>query len=295
VLLRPIEVGRVGSVLVLTALAVGCLRAHVWGQTPDGSPVDLPRAASTITNTLGMKLVLIPSGEFLMGSPDSDSEALDDEKPQHRVRTMRPFYLGVTEVTQGQYRALNNENPSRFKGSDDLPVENVSWDDAIAFCNKLSEREGLKPYYQLGTGAPSGGDGYRLPTEAEWEYACRGGNTTRYSFGDDATRLAEFGWYQGNSDRKTHPVGQKGPNAWGLYDMHGNVWEWCGDGYKTSYYKESPPTDPSGASQAALRVLRGGSWSSRPRFARSALRYGYTPALRRDDVGFRVARVQSGR
>ena len=128
-----------------------------------------------ITNSIGMKLVLIPAGEFWMGSPDSDKDARDDEKPQHQVRITRPFYLGVTEVTQGQYRAVTGENPSHFKGSDDLPVEQVSWNDAIAFCNKLSEREGLKPYYQSGAGVPSGGDGYRLPTEAEWEYACRAG------------------------------------------------------------------------------------------------------------------------
>ena len=162
-----------------------------------------------------MKLVLIPAGEFLMGSPDSDKDAEDDEKPQHRVRITRPFYLGA-RGDQGQYRAVTGENPSHFKGSDDLPVEKVSWNDAIAFCNKLSEREGLKPYYQFGAVARSGGEGYRLPTEAEWEYACRAGSTTRYSFGDDAASLGEYAWFNGNSGSKTHPVGQKRPNAWGL-------------------------------------------------------------------------------
>ncbi len=132
-----------------------------------------PAAELITTHVAGIKLKRIPAGEFLMGSPDSDKDAVDFEKPQHRVRITRPFYLAVAEVTQGQYRAVTGQSPSHFKGSDDLPVESVSWNDAVAFCNKLSEAEGLKPYYRLGAGESSGGDGYRLPTEAEWEYACR--------------------------------------------------------------------------------------------------------------------------
>ena len=154
----------------------------------------------TITNSIGMKLALIPAGEFLMGSPDSDKDAQADEKPQHRVRITRPFYLGATEVTQGQYRAVTGQSPSNFKGSDDLPVEKVSWNDAIAFCDKLSELEK----------GPLGGARYRLPTEAEWEYACRAGSTTRFSFGDDAASLGEFAWYNGNSEQQD-PSG--GPEA----------------------------------------------------------------------------------
>jgi len=221
---------------------------------------------------------------------------MDDEKPQHRVRITRPFYLGVTEVTQGQYRGMTGENPSLFKGSDDLPVEQVSWYDAIAFCNKLSEREGLKPYYQSGAGVQSGGDGYRLPTEAEWEYACRAGTSTRYSFGDDEASLGEYAWFGGNSSvPKTHPVGQKRPNKFGLYDMHGNVWEWCWDGYDKDYYRQSPVVDATGPLQASLRVNRGGGWDSGSRVPKSAFRsYGL-----RDDRssyrGFRLARGQSGR
>ena len=211
-----------------------------------------------------MKLALIPAGEFLMGSPDSDKDASDDEKPQHRVRITQPFYLGVYQVTQGQYRAVTGANPSHFKGSDDLPVESVSWHDAIAFCNKLSEREGLKPYYQLDAATRSGGEGYRLPTEAEWEYACRAGSTTRYSFGDDAASLGEYAWFNGNSGGKTHPVGQKRPNAFGLYDMHGNVWEWCWDVY-AAYNANSPGADPDGPSGASGRVIRGGCWGDFPR------------------------------
>ena len=202
---------------------------------------------------------------------------------------------------------MMGRNPSWFSATGDgkdsvagqdtrrHPVENVSWNDAIAFCNKLSEREGLRPYYRSGAEEQSGGDGYRLPTEAEWEYACRAGSTTRYSFGDDAASLGEFAWYDGNSGSKTHPVGQKRPNAFGLYDMHGNVWEWCWDGYEERYYANSPTDDPLGPSQAAVRVIRGGSWDNDPRDARSANRSRGTPGDRDDDLGFRVARVQSGR
>jgi len=256
-------------------------------------PVPVPRE---ITNSIGMKLVLIPAGEFLMGSPDSDKEARDDEKPQHRVRITRPFYLGVTEVTQGQYRAVTGQGPGRFKGSDDLPVVGVSWNDAIAFCDKLSALE----KGQLG------GARYRLPTEAEWEYACRGGSTTRYSFGDNAASLGEFAWHKGNSDGTTHPVGQKRPNAFGLFDMHGNVREWCSDGYQGDFYARLP-VDYQGDFYARLpvdnpvcpfegatdRVIRGGCWLF-PQSARSAIRLRLSPVDRYPDIGFRLARVQSG-
>jgi formylglycine-generating enzyme required for sulfatase activity len=210
------------------------------------------------------------------------------------VRITRPFYLGTTEVTQGQYRAVTGVNPSKFRGSDDLPVENVSWTDAIVFCNKLSAKEGLKPYYKPGaSGVPSGGDGYRLPTEAEWEYACRAGSTTSYSFGDDAARLAEYAWFDGNSDGKTHPVGQKRPNAWGLFDMHGNVTEWCWDrgGDKSNYYANSPGADPLGPLRGAGRIFRGGpGWKADPRGCRSAVRDGDPPDVRGSGLGFRLGR-----
>ena len=247
-----------------------------------------------ITNSIGMKLVLIPAGEFWMGSPDSDQYAHDDEKPQHQVQITRPFYLGVTLVTQGQYRGVTGKNPSYFKGSDDLPVESVSWNDAIAFCNKLSEREGLKPYYQSGAGVPSGGDGYRLPTEAEWEYACRAGTSTRYSFGDDEASLGEFAWIDATrSSSKTHPVNQKRPNTFGLHDMHGNVWEWCWDGYDKDSYRQSPVVNATGLLQASLRVLRGGWYRGRPALARSASRLSLAPDFRNRFQGFRLARGQS--
>jgi formylglycine-generating enzyme required for sulfatase activity len=240
--------------------------------------------AEEITNTIEMKLVRIPAGEFLMGSPDSDNEATPDEKPQHSVRITRPFYLGVHEVTQGQYRAITGANPSYFKGSDELPVEQVSWEEAVAFCTALTKRER----------GSLGGAIYRLPTEAEWEYACRAGSRRRFGFGDDVSRLGDVAWYSSNSDRKTHPVGQKRPNAFGLYDMHGNVWEWCGDWFDASYYRQSPGADPPGPSQAANRVTRGGGWASHPRHARSANRIRMIPGPRLDSLGFRVARVQPG-
>jgi formylglycine-generating enzyme required for sulfatase activity len=232
-----------------------------------------------------------------MGSTDADKDARDDEKPQHEVRITRPFYLGVHEVTQGQYQAVMGQNPSHFKGSDDLPVERVSWLDAVRFCNKLSEREGRKSCYRIEGYAVTiaGGDGYRLPTEAEWEYACRAGTTTRFSFGDDENALGQYAWYSANASRQTHPVGEKPPNGFGLYDMHGNVWEWCWDGYDPGYYKRSPAVDPPGPGAAPARVLRGGGWIDVPRHARSAYRFRNVPGNRNDDLGFRLALVQSGR
>jgi formylglycine-generating enzyme required for sulfatase activity len=309
-------------------------------------PAPVPdEPAKRITNRIGMKLVLIPSGTFLMGSPRSDQDASNfhicltfQEEPQHRVQITRPFYLGATAVTVGQFRkvveatGLRTEAETDGKGSygwnqttkkweqnpkytwrnpgfaqtDEHPVVNVSWNDAIAFCNKLSELEGLKPCYQSAGGAQPGGEGYRLPTEAEWEYACRAGSITRYTFGDDAGSLGEYAWddagslgeyawFDGNSGGMTHPVGQKRANAFGLHDMHGNVWEWCWDWYAADYYRESPGADPLGPSQAAFRVLRGGSWYNVPQGSRSALRNRGTPGLRNSNAGFRVARVQSGR
>jgi formylglycine-generating enzyme required for sulfatase activity len=250
------------------------------------------------TSILGMKLMLIPAGEFLMGSPEGQKDADANESPQHRVQITRPFYLGVYEVTQGQYRAITGESPSHFRSlrleeSESRPVESVSWGDAIAFCNKLSEREGLKPYYQFGPGAKSGGDGYRLPTEAEWEYACRAGSTTRFSFGDDAASLEKYAWLSG--DYGPTSVGQLQSNAWGLHDMHGNVDEWCWDGYESNYYARSPDADPTGPSRAASRVCRSGSGWGHVERCRSAYRNGLAPGYRDRSLGFRVARFPSGR
>ncbi|MCY2986332.1 MAG: SUMF1/EgtB/PvdO family nonheme iron enzyme, partial [Planctomycetota bacterium] len=235
-----------------------------------------------LTNSIGIKLVLIPSGEFLMGSPDSHSDALPDEKPQHRVQITKPFYLGVYEVSQAQYQKVVGNNPSTFKG-ESLPVETVSWDDAVAFCKRLSEVAEER----------AAGRTYRLPTEAEWEYACRAGSTSKYSFGDSEAELEKYDWYDKNSGKRTHPVGEKQANAWGLYDMQGNVWEWCQDRYGP--YKEGLAIDPSGPGSASNRLFRGGGWGSTTAVCRSAFRFRYSLSDRSYDVGFRLAAVQSPR
>ena len=273
------------------------------GRVPSAAPTqDRPREAAARpaepqppppltdrerSNSIGMTLVRIEPGSFLMGSneqqidqllrlfPDSKREWFDVEQPQHPVTITQPFFLGIHEVTQSQYQAVIGENPSRFKGSDDLPVESVSWLDAVLFCNLLSEREKRAPFYRIyGTEVTiAGGNGYRLPTEAEWEYACRAGSTTLYPFGDEAGKLGDHAWHKGNSGNETHAVGQKQANAWGLYDMLGNVWEWCADWYNAKYYGWSPPVDPPGAPLTAYRVNRGGSWSQDPWECRTSRRW----------------------
>ena len=240
--------------------------------------------------TTGMQFVLIPAGEFQMGSTGADEDAGIDEKPRHLVRITKPFFLGKYEVTRGQFRKFvestgYNENAWQtpgFEQTDEHPVVNVSWYDAVKYCEWLSKKDGRT---------------YRLPTEAEWEYACRAGSTTHYSFGDNVEDLVRFGNVEGKNDGFdfTAPVGRFRPNAWGLYDMHGNVWEWCSDWYETNYYQGSPADDPQGPSAAAsLRVLRGGSWNYPPRFVcRSAYRYGESPEYRKDYLGFRLAAVRT--
>ncbi|MGB2820171.1 MAG: formylglycine-generating enzyme family protein, partial [Phycisphaerae bacterium] len=221
-----------------------------------------------------MKLVLIPAGKFVMGSPETEAGRRDHEGPQHWVKISKPFYVGVTEVTQAQYEAIMETNPSKFKGAE-KPVEQVSWNDAVEFCKRLSAKTRRRA---------------RLPTEAEWEYACRAGTRTRFSFGDSDGELGDYAWYLGNSDKQTHEVGKKKPNAWGLYDMHGNVWEWCADWYEDSYYRSSPRTDPQGPSSGKCPVLRGGSWCDNPPDCRSAYRLGIAPGGRHyGNIGTRVA------
>jgi formylglycine-generating enzyme required for sulfatase activity len=223
-------------------------------------------------NGVSMKLALIPAGRFQMGSPSGESGRYNDEGPQHLVTISRPFYMGIYEVTQEQYRAVIGSSPSHFSGSQN-PVEQVSWNDATEFCRKLSQQTGRT---------------VRLPTEAEWEYACRAGTSTRFSFGDSDGSLDSYAWYSSNSGSQTHPVGQKQPNAWGLYDMHGNVWEWCSDWYADSYANANN-VDPQGPGSGTSRVLRGGGWGYYPSICRSAYRAGGVPDGRNDGLGFRVA------
>jgi len=229
----------------------------------------------TLAKGVTMKLVRIPAGKFVMGSPKTEAGHDNDEGPQHWVKISKAFYMGVTEVTQSQYQSIMGKNPSKFKGPQN-PVEQVSWDDARAFCAALSKKTGRA---------------VRLPSEAQWEYACRAGTKTRFSFGGDDKALDAHGWYRANSGGKTHPVGQKKPNAFGLYDMHGNLWEWCRDGYDEKFYANAKNVDPENTTESKHRVRRGGSWYNSPLNCRAADRYWGTTGRRYYDFGFRVVIV----
>jgi len=231
---------------------------------------------------VSFKMVRIPAGEFMMGSPSNEPGRDSDEGPQHRVRISRDFWLGQTEVTQGLWKAVMGSNPSYFKNcGDDCPVEQVSWNDCQEFIRKLN-------------GMVSGGN-FRLPTEAEWEYGCRAGTTTPFHTGrclnaDQANYDGNYpysGCSKGQYRKRTVKAGSFGPNAWGLYDMHGNVWEWCQD-WKGDYPSGSV-TDPTGPSSGSYRVLRGGSWNYYARYCRSAGRYWDAPGIRDIYDGFRLA------
>ena len=218
---------------------------------------------------LNAKFVLIPAGTFMMGSAENESYRGDGET-LHQVTISKPFYLQKTPVTQRQWEVVMGNNPSEFKG-EDMPVETLSWDDVQEYIQKLNEL--------------SGESLYRLPTEAEWEYACRAGSNGRYCFGSDKTMLGEYAWGMTNSNGTTHPVGLKRPNAWGLYDMHGNICEWVQDWYGENYYGKSPHDDPKGPSSGSLRVLRGGSWF----FSQGASARGRNyPGERNNHHGFRL-------
>jgi len=218
-----------------------------------------------------MEFVTISAGKFMMGCSEGGSQCLGAENPRHEVTIFRNFELGRHEVTQGQYVKVMESNPSNFMGDDRLPVERVIWNDVQSFIAKLNA---LSDSYR-----------YRLPTEAEWEYAARGGTN-----GPQYGNLDAIAWYRDNSESKTHTVGQKQPNGFGLYDMLGNVWEWCSDWYDESYYGSSPAVDPKGPSSGQTRVLRGGSWILSSRLARVSYRGRGGPDYQVSDVGFRVCR-----
>jgi formylglycine-generating enzyme required for sulfatase activity len=236
-----------------------------------------------LTNSLGMKLVLIPAGSFQMGSPANEEGGHADEV-QHEVKLTKSFYLGATEVTQGQYLKVIGKNPSNFqKGTvrnddtSDYPVESITWQNAVDFCRKLNELPEEK----------AAGRSYRLPTEAEWEYACRAGMSGPFNATDEPEQLHHIAWYQTSSENSTHPVGELNPNAWGLHDMHGNVWEWCHDHFQNRYEKEAV-TDPRGPKFGTDHVVRGGSFLSKQTHCRAASRFGHEPDHVAIDCGFRV-------
>ena len=225
-----------------------------------------------ITNSIGMRFRLVPAGSFMMGASPDDGEADVSENPRHRVEITKHFYIGVHVVTQELYERVTEKNPSEFKGAD-RPVELVSWNDAVEFCRRLSEMTG---------------ENYRLPTEAEWEYAFRAGTETKYYWGDNMD--SDYAWHDDNSGGETHSVGQKHPNAWGMYDMSGNVWEWCQDWFDENYYSRSPAQDPVGPESGTSRVVRGGSWYNYPKSMRSSSRFGFRPDKGNHYIGFRVVR-----
>ena len=273
---RPLSMF-LSSLVILGMIQLGC---RVLAQSP-----------KEITNSIGMKLVLIPKGKFMMGSPESEVRIAD--ATQHEVTISKDYYLGVYEVTQAQYEKMMGKNPSRFQGdnlrgdslrrdSTNHPVEQVSWGDAVKFCKKLSDLPEEK----------KAGRVYRLPTEAEWEYACRAGSKSAYSFGESSKSLGDYAWFYENSNGQTHPVGEKKANAWGLYDMQGNVWEWCSDWY--GQYPKGAVSDPVGPREGSFRVIRGGSYFSEAANCRSANHNRHDPSDRFHYYGFRVALSPSG-
>ena len=229
--------------------------------------------ALAVTPLLGMEFIPIPPGSFRMGGDKHLEQAEDHENPIHTVRFSKPILMGKHAVTQRQWSEVMDGNPSGFK--DDLrPVETVSWNDVQDFIEALNIREGRK--------------GYRLPTEAEWEYAARAGSEGAYAFGSETVRLEEFAWYKKNSRNRTHPVGQLSPNAWGLYDMHGNVHEWCLDWFDRRYYSQSTSAEPVGPAEGLAKSLRGGDWGSEGWYCRCASRSLSSPDRRSNRVGFRL-------
>jgi len=253
------------GIVLLLSLQGSAANAAEQESLADAISLDLGNGAK-------LDLVLIRPGSFTMG----DANGGNDEKPAHKVTIKKPFYMGKYEVTQKQWQAVMGGNPSRFKGPQN-PVENVSWDDCQTFLQKLNEK------------LPASGAKFSLPTEAQWEYACRAGGTGKFCYGDAEGSLGEYAWFAGNSGSKTHPVGEKKPNAWGLYDMHGNVWEWCQDWYGA--YGAEAVTDTRGPTSGSYRVYRGSGWGIGAGRCRSAGRGYYAPGLRHFLLGLRVSRV----
>lgn len=253
--------------------------------------------AKLLTNALGLKMVLIPAGTFQMGSPPTEEGRRVCEGPVHEIQIRKPFYLGVVPITQVQYLAVMESNPSRFNhkhgGGGEHPVERVAWNDAVTFCRKLTEMPDERAAKRL----------YRLPTEAEWEYACRAGTTTPFSFGEALTAVqancdGNYPYGGGRVERwleRTTPVGTFPANNFGLHDMHGNVWEWCSDWYSDQYYRVAVRNDPTGPGTGSFRVVRGGSWRNHATTCRAAYRNGLMPHHRDPCTGFRVVMLEDAR
>jgi formylglycine-generating enzyme required for sulfatase activity len=285
----------VRTCLALFAAVVFCVATAGCGRSeeePRAATGEQPRAAGpeVVTTAAGIGMVAVPAGTFRMGSADGE----DDEEPVREV-TVGAFLMDRYEVTQGAFEKLMGRNPSKWKAPD-RPVEQASWLAAVRYCNARSMQEWLTACYDVETLACDfAADGYRLPTEAEWEYACRAGTDTDYSFGSSAADLARYAWFKANSGAETHPVGGKLPNPWGLFDMHGNVAEWCQDYYGEDYYAEGQDDDPRGPREGDERVLRGGSWKYSGDLCRSSARYSEAPGLADvcfgyDAYGFRCVR-----
>ncbi len=256
-------------------------------------PREKKRPMPRIVRDGDLEMVELPGGEFLMGSPDGYDMARDNEKPRHQV-SVSGFRIDRTPITAGLYRAvMEGGDPAQGK---DHPVTAIDWYQALEFCNRLSRRHRYRPCYRKRGlwrwrrwQCDWKANGYRLPTEAEWEYACRAGTQTHWSFGDDQGMIGDYAWHAGNSGDQTQPVGRKRPNPWGLYDMHGNVWEWVGDWYGT--YPAETQTDPKGPATGKWRVVRGGSFWDQPERLRSARRVDGRPEFRDGNGGFRCVRV----
>jgi formylglycine-generating enzyme len=261
---------KLGPMLLMLLIAVGC-----DDSTQNEQPAEQP--AESFTKTMGMNFSLIPAGTFTMGSP-TDEVGRYSSETQHKITISKGFYMQTTEVTQSQWNAVMGSEPWKgqiSEGGPNYPAMYVSWNDAVAYCEKLSEKEGKT---------------YRLPTEAEWEYACRAKTHTAWSFGNDEKELGNYGWYHKNTNGPYDPqVGSKKPNAFGLYDMHGNVMEWCSDYYEEDYYLQSPATDPQGPTTGSIHVLRGGAWINDANETRSANRNFVGADVRVSSlVGFRI-------
>ncbi len=295
------QLGAIDDALVQTKVENRVAQIAKLGHTLGG-----PAPKQLVTNSIAMRFVLVPAGDFLMGATPEESawavqagkqqgepmwyfERIPCEMPRHPVRISRPFLLAIYEVTQGEFEQIMGTNPSTFcksgkradrlagQDTNRLPVDSVSWDDAAEFCRRLS----ALPKEQAARRT------YRLPTEAEWEYACRAGSTSRWCCGDDEARLEQHAWFRQNSNAMPHPVGEKKPNAFGLYDMLGNMREWCMDHFGFDYYRQSPAIDPLGP-PSGNPVCRGGAFSHGATYLRPAFRHTEKPSHRSLDQGFRV-------